>query len=92
MKLTVDVKISDDDLIRAISLIISDCFTALNLANAMGGHQSTPWKIVRQFTPREMFDEAKARGIDLESIIGAVAGPPMTKSPLYQKYVSAQGK
>lgn len=88
LTLTTSTEIDDATLQKAIELRISECFGALNIANALGGHQSLEWQVVRAFTPRELFDEARARKLPLETFKGAVADNAIADHPLYKRYVA----
>lgn len=88
--ITLDVKISDGDLRKAIELRISECFPALDFANALAGAQDTPWQLLRKYNFIELIDEAKARGLPIEAFRGAVGGRIIADAPVYKKYLLLQ--
>lgn len=61
----VKTPVSDAALIKAIELRCSECFPAMNIANALAGYETIEWKIVRAFSLVDMVREARKRGIDL---------------------------
>jgi hypothetical protein len=87
LELLTKTPITNADLRKAIEICISECFPAMDIANAIAGAQTTEWKILRSFTARQLFDEAKTRGLPLESFIGAVGDRPITMSPMYQTWL-----
>ncbi len=70
---TPDTPVKDRDLLEAISLRFCRHFPALNMANALGGMSTIPWKVVREFKPDELLVEAKERDLDLSSVETAMA-------------------
>lgn len=81
-KLT-EALLTDNVLIQAIKLRFSECFPAMNIANALGGTEDASWKIVRTISPLDMIREAKKRGIDLSSMKASVSDKLIVESLLY---------
>lgn len=84
--------LTDEILIKAISLRFSECFPAMNIANtfhlqAPGGTGDIPWKIVRTISPLDMIKEAKKRKIDLSSVKTSVGNTLIVESSLYGKVI-----
>lgn len=75
---------TDLELREAIELRFSRVFGSLNFVNALAGRETHEWWLARR-PPIELIREADRRGLDLAEIVGAVEGPPLLKSPLYQK-------
>jgi hypothetical protein len=95
LKETVETPVSDAQLIKAIELRCSECFPAMNIANALGGYPSIEWKIVREFSLVDMVREANKRGIDLAGRKAAVGDQLVTERPIYQeaiKILSEEGE
>jgi len=87
LELTETTPITDKDLRKAIEILISECFPAMNIANAIAGAQTTEWKILRSFTARQLFDEAVSRGLPLQTFVGAVGDRPIAMSHMYQAWL-----
>ncbi len=83
--LKVEYPITDADVKEAISLKCANCYGALNMANAMGGADSVPWKLCRLYPLKDLLDDASRRGIDLTSLKAAVDGTPVTESLYYKR-------
>lgn len=83
----VQTPVSDAALIKAIELRCSECFPAMNIANALGGSPSIEWEIVRTFSLVDMVREARKRGIDLSGRKAAVGDHLVTERPIYQDAV-----
>ena len=63
----------DAALKKAIQLLISECFGAMNIANALGGSQTPEWEVIHGGNKvSEIFAEAKKRGMDLKGLKAAV--------------------
>jgi len=77
--------ITDAQLKQAIALRCSDCFPAMNIANALGGYPSAEWEIVRSFSLVDMVQEAKIRSIDLSALEAAVCGGLVVETVIYKK-------
>lgn len=77
--------VEDKDLIHAIELLISECFGAMNIANALGGIETKPWKIVRSSSLVELVKEAVNRKINLKELKSAVDKTPFMESKAYAK-------
>ena len=88
-KFTVPVK--DSDLLHAIELRCSECFPAMNIANALGGSRTVPWDLVRTYSLVEMLQEAKDRGLDLSNLKAAVDGRKVVESKAYAMASSKGG-
>ena len=66
---------TDQSVIDAIALRFCRHFPALNMAHGLGrGIPDPKWGLVHGATPQAMIDEARSRGIDLESIETAMSG------------------
>jgi hypothetical protein len=74
--------VSDEDLMEAIRLRISECFPAMNIANALGGAEDIPWKLVRQCTLVQMVVEALDRNLPVKDL-RAVDGKPFLETSAY---------
>jgi len=59
---------TNEQLIKAISIRICRPFPALAICNALGGLETPEWKIIHEFSPEEMIQEAQERGIDVANI------------------------
>lgn len=59
---------SDADLKHAIELLISECFSAMCIANALGGSRTLPWQLVRENKVEAVFAEAKRRKLPLAGL------------------------
>ncbi len=58
----------DDDLLKAIALLCSPVFSALSMANALGGGVTNAWRAVREHSLTALVDEAIDRGLSLDSL------------------------
>ena len=76
---------TDTELKDAIALRCSKCFGALNIANALGGDDSIPWKLVRTYSLVDLIQEAQARKLDLSTTNAAVEGGRVVATEIYQK-------
>lgn len=65
--------VSDDDLLRAVSLRFDAHVGALNVANGMGGSETTPWLVVRSFKPELIMAEIDSRKLDITKLEVAMA-------------------
>ena len=72
------VAFSQKDVERALELIFSECYPAMRIANALGGSQDNPWKLIHSFSLDQIFAEAKRMEIDLRSIKPAILGEDKT--------------
>lgn len=86
MKLVTETAISDADLQRAIEIRVDRCFPAMNICNALAGTPTIAWQIIRQFTALQLFDEAIARGLPIESWRGRVEGNALVDSLVWKSY------
>jgi ribulose 1,5-bisphosphate carboxylase large subunit-like protein len=75
--------VDDEDLMQAIRIMISECFTAMNIANALAGSQTKPWKIVRSASLIELVKEAVSRKISLRELKSAVDNKPFMETKAY---------
>ena len=87
MSLELKVSVKDADLLQAISLRCSECFAAMNIANAIGGSPSVPWDMVRTFSLVEMVREAHDRKLDLSLLKAAVDNHLVVETEIYLKAV-----
>jgi hypothetical protein len=79
---------TDDELKQAIALLCSPVFGALNIANAFAGYQSNEWRLIRETKPlSKLFEEARARGLDLSTVECAVEGGKVTERRIYQAFM-----
>jgi hypothetical protein len=62
---------TDDQLLKAIEIIVSPVFGALSMAHELAGHQSAEWLILEQYTPRQIVDEIIERGLSLDGRLAA---------------------
>lgn len=86
MTLTTEVKITDQNLKDAIAIRCSPCFGALNVANALGGSETTEWALIRTFSAVAIVKEIEARGIDITALPCAVEKDTLVvDSQTYQK-------
>ena len=76
---------TDADLRKAIELRCSACFGAMNVANAVAGRETVPWRIVRDFALRALLAEAQERGLDVSTWKTAVEEEPLTASRYYRR-------
>ena len=74
---TKTITFTDEELRKAIEIMISECFPAMNFANAIAGRQSIEWTIIRNFKPEEIFKEATLRKLPLAEFKGSVCGTPI---------------
>lgn len=87
ISLTETVIPSDTDLREAISLYCSPVLGALAVANALGGIATIPWKLLHNVRPlTKLFDEAKQRNLDLNTLECAVDGGLVKDSRYYQEW------
>lgn len=87
LKLTQEVDVADKDLIEAIAIRYSECFGALNIVNAISGHESCAWQLIRSFSGLQLLEEARERGICVENIpqaVNTVVGTKVSASPLFK--------
>jgi len=88
-------RVTDKDLLKAISIRFCRHFPAMNMVNAIGGYPSTEWKIIRNFNPIEMIEEAEKRGLDLSELETSLASCSccwscVVDSPIYKVVKAAQ--
>lgn len=69
--LTLQKPVTDQSIVDAISLACSPVLGALNFANAVGGHETDAWRLVREQKLSQLIDEAAERGIDLSEVKAA---------------------
>jgi hypothetical protein len=69
---TISEPISNAVLSEAISLRISECYGAMDIANRLGGSPSVAWKVARAHRLAELVADALDRGIDVRAIKAAV--------------------
>lgn len=85
-----EIKIRDEDITEAIALLCSPVFGALNIANAVAGYQSIPWRLIRETNPLSgIFREAIDRKIDLSRLTCAVEGGLVTERPIFQSLMKS---
>jgi hypothetical protein len=70
------IRPTDSELTEAIAIRCSECFTAMLFANAFGGIETMPWKIIKAYKLLDMIQEAETRGIDLTKVTVAVGEEP----------------
>jgi hypothetical protein len=70
------IRPTDTEIREAIAIRCSECFTAMLWANALGGGETMPWRIIKTFKLPEMIAEAESRGIDLTKLPVAVGEEP----------------
>ena len=81
-----DLEVNDTDLLKAVCIRFSECFPAMNFARAFGGgSNSTPWKIMEQFTPREILQEVELRELDISDLAQSCSDNLVVESKLYLK-------
>lgn len=93
--MTLTDPVSDADLREAIEILISESFLAMSIANAVARSPvapQTPWRLLRTFTPRQLFDEAVERKLPLGEFRAAVGERPITEAPIYQAYLRSKEK
>jgi hypothetical protein len=79
------LEVKNDVLQKAIELRISGCFTAMNIANSLGGSPSDEWSLVRRYSLPEMVADALDRGMPVAEFRAAVTGEKFTDCKLYLK-------
>lgn len=62
----------DTDILDSIGILISECFQAMALANALAGAETTSWEIIHNYKIDEIFAEAKHRKLALAGLKMAV--------------------
>jgi len=75
--------VDNQDLIKAIELRASECFPAMNIANALGGSETIAWRLVRSSSLSELIEEAISRKIELKEIKSAVDKKPLLETKAY---------
>lgn len=80
MKLSKTVEFTDQQVRHAIEILISECFTAMCFANALGGHLTPEWEIIHNFSVEQIFEDAKQRGLPLRDFKAAVGGRPILET------------
>lgn len=88
--LYIEKELSDNDLLEAIHLRLSAHFTALNIANILGGRQTDAWAAARKFTPFQLIGEAELRHLNLNNLWTACDERPVTESEIYQEYLAGK--
>lgn len=76
--------ISNDSVKKAIEILASECFGALNLANTLGGLQTEEWQILHNNSWKDIVDDGKSRGLDFDSMKCAVTKTPLMRSARIQ--------
>lgn len=78
---------TDEHVLEAIRLRCSQCFQAMNFANALGGSPSVPWELVRTYSLSELVADALDRGLvdELRTLKAAVDHTPFMDTPHYLK-------
>lgn len=84
--------VSDADLLHAIELRCSECFGAMNFANALGGSKSVPWELVRTYSFLDLVDKAIERGLDVMGIKAAVDHRPIQDTTIWKSYLAEKSK
>ncbi len=80
---TITKPVSDADLKEAICLMVSECFGAMCIANALGGSPSVPWEIVRKHRLAELVADALDRLLPVRDFKAAVTGTPFMETKAY---------
>jgi len=57
------VEPTNGDVIEAIRIRTSECFGALNIANALGGEETASWYLIHHYTLEQLKEEAQRRGL-----------------------------
>jgi hypothetical protein len=84
---------TDEHLREAIALRCSRVFGALNIANALGGDQSVPWRLLRTFSLVDLVIEAQlTRKLDLSTLDCAVEGGKVCSTDIYKKAIDCATK
>lgn len=81
----ITVPVNDGVLMKAIELRISECFGAMNIANALGGSGSPEWDLVRKHRLPEMVADALDRGLPVKELKAAVTGTPFIECKCYER-------
>lgn len=79
---------ADKSLLEAIQLLISECFSAMNIANALGGSKTDEWRIIREHPIADIFGEAKKRNL-LTAGIKAAVGDRTIENTWAKKYLES---
>lgn len=79
------LEVSNKILRKAIELRISSCFTAMNIANSIGGSPSPEWDLVRKYSLPELVADALDRGMPVAEFRAAVTDEKFTDCRLYLK-------
>jgi hypothetical protein len=82
---TITQPISDADLRKAICLKLSECFGAMNIANAIGGTPSVAWTVARQHRLAELVADALDRGLPVGEFRAAVDNTPFMETKSYMR-------
>jgi len=82
--LTETKPVSTEDLTHAIELKCSPVIGSLNMANALGGRETTTWRLVREFTLIQLIDEAIERGVDLSILKAACCDVLVMDTPPFR--------
>lgn len=85
MSLKTDNKYTKEDVQKAIEIIGSECFGALQMCNAIGGRRTPEWELVHNNTWAEVVAEGKSIGLDFDTMKCAVTHTPLMWSGYIQE-------
>ena len=54
---------TEAEISEAIQIRTSECFGALNIANALGGSETNSWYLIRNYTLEQLKEEATTMGL-----------------------------
>jgi len=66
MEIVKKIKPSDKEIIEAIRIRTSECFRAMNIANAIAGYETNEWYLCRNYSLEELKEEAGKRGLEIK--------------------------
>lgn len=81
--MTISQPVPDSVLRKAIELRISQCFGAMNMANALGGSPSPEWDVARSHRLPELVADALDRGLPVREFKAAVDNTPFCDTKAY---------
>lgn len=70
---------------EAIRLRCANCFSAMRIANALGGSRTPAWELAHNYSLKRLLDHAQETKIDLSGLLSAVDNIPIEQS-IYYRY------
>lgn len=73
---------SNDQLLKALSILTSPVFGALSMAHSLAGYPSAEWSILENLTPRQIVDEIIERSLSIDGLRASCARVLVADTPV----------